>query len=87
MPDCNHSRQRLLELTDQMVRVIPEAGAPRDRRIARSRLAFSLPLIGYWLLAILMGVHPQPAWVLVILGSPLVLVAFAITGHVNGRAR
>jgi hypothetical protein len=68
-----------------MMRVSPAASVPRNRQTTDSKLAFFLPLVGYWLLAILMVFHPQPPWILVILGSPLVLLAFAIGGHLNER--
>jgi hypothetical protein len=38
-----------------------------------------LPLIGYSLLAMLVAFRPQASWVVVMLGSPLVLVAFAVS--------
>jgi hypothetical protein len=68
-----------------MMRVSPAASVPRNRQTTDSKLAFFLPLVGYWLLAIVMVFHPRPPWVLVILGSPLVLLALAISGHLNER--
>ena len=71
-----------------MMPAIPApSAAPPAHRIYRCKLVFWLPLVGYWFLAILMASYPQPPWVLVILGSPLVLMAFAINcRHFNGRA-
>jgi hypothetical protein len=66
-----------------MIRAISAANAPRNSPIDRRKGVFWLPLVGYWLLAILMAFHPLPPWLVVILGSPLVLVAVAI----NHRAR
>jgi hypothetical protein len=55
----------------------------RNSPISRNKAEFWIPLVGYWLLAVLTAFYPQPPWIVVILGSPLVLVAFAI----NRRAR
>ena len=61
-----------------MIRAIPATSAPHNSWLRSSKLVFWAPLVGYWLLAIQMAFHPQPPWVVVILGSPLILVAFAI---------
>jgi hypothetical protein len=67
---------------------IPAASAAGDRRVNRRGLVFWLPLVGYWLLAILLVCYPQPPWVVAILGSPLVLAAFVISWrHFNGQPR
>jgi hypothetical protein len=62
-----------------MIRATPAASPTRNPRISRSKLVFWAPLVGYWLLSILMAFDPQPTWVVVVLGSPLVLVALAIS--------
>jgi hypothetical protein len=62
----------------------PPADRPlMNSPINRQKVLFWLPLVGYWLLAILTVFHSQPPWMVMILGSPLVFVAFAI----NYRAR
>ena len=61
---------------------------PSEQPNKRPKLVFWLPLVGYWALAILIVFYPQPPWVVVILGSPLVLVAFRINSrHFNREAR
>jgi hypothetical protein len=66
-----------------MIPAISAANALGNAPINRIKAVFWLPLVGYGLLAILMAFHPQPPWIVLILGCPLVLVAFAI----NRRAR
>jgi hypothetical protein len=69
-----------------MIRAIPATSAPRNRRINRGKLVFSLPLVGYCFIAILVALHPPAPWVVAILGSPLVLVAFAVNRRALQRA-
>jgi hypothetical protein len=69
-----------------MIRAIPATSAPRNRRINCGKLVFSLPLVGYCFIAILVAFHPPAPWVVAILGSPLVLVAFAVNRRALQRA-
>jgi hypothetical protein len=69
-----------------MIRAIPATSALRNCPINRSKLVFSLPLVGYCFLAILVAFHPQAPWVVAILGSPLVLGALAVNRRALQRA-
>jgi hypothetical protein len=56
------------------------ASAARDRPVGLGWVVFFLPLACYWLLAVVMAVHPQPLWVLSISAPPLVLITLAVVG-------
>jgi hypothetical protein len=49
-----------------------------------SKLVFFLPLVGYWLLAVLAAFHPRPLWVVEMVEPLLVLMALAVVGKVPG---
>jgi hypothetical protein len=68
-----------------MIPAISAANAPGNAPINRIKAVFWLPLVGYWLLAILMAGHTQPPWIVMILGCPLVLMAFANTRRARQR--
>lgn len=62
------------------------ASTTGKHRIGGSKLSFSGPLVGYCLLAVLIAFHPQSPFVVVILGSPLILLAFAVNGPTLQKA-
>jgi hypothetical protein len=66
---------------------IPVASSPPGRVSLRG-LVFWLPLAGYSLLAIVIAFYPRSPAVLAFLGTPLVLLAFAVNrGALKRRLR
>ena len=69
-----------------MFNSIPAASATRDRPENLSRLIFFAPLVGYWLLAMVLAFQPRPSWVVWVCGAALVVMAAIIAGtHMRRR--